>query len=530
MQTYYPSKEEFFKLTETKKGNVIPVYREILGDLETPVSAYFKIAEGAKYSFLLESVEGEEKVARFSFLARDPELVFRCKNNRVEIIHFIDVNPSQKTNVNTDYNTASGKEKVSKNGNETRESHDVRDTPLTFIRELMGKFRLITIEGLPRFCGVLIGYMGYDVVRFFEKLPAKPSDDLNLPDMLLILAKNLIIFDHRVHKMKLVSCVEFDPSSSVEEKKKQYDRGIEAIDRLEEELNRPLNRSSFSGEVTKELEVQSNVSQAEFLNMVKAAKKKIKAGDIIQVVLSQRFQMPVETNPFNIYRTLRTLNPSPYMYFLNFDGLQIIGSSPELLVRCEDGVVETRPIAGTRRRGKNEKEDQLLQKDLLNDPKEKAEHVMLVDLGRNDLGRVCQKGSVQISEFMGIEKYSHVMHIVSNVKGRLQKGKDSCDVLQAAFPAGTVSGAPKIRAMEIIDELENVSRGPYAGAIGYFSFSGNLDSCITIRTIVVTKGKAYIQAGAGIVADSVPQKEYAETINKAKAQIMAIKLAHHQAM
>ncbi len=500
---YYPSKEEFLKLTETRKGNVIPVYREILADLETPVSAYFKIVEGAKYSFLLESVEGEEKVARFSFLARDPELVFRCKNNRVEVTHF-------------------------KDGSKTHESYNVSDTPLSFIRELMGKFRLITIDGLPRFCGGLIGYMGYDVVRFFEKLPLKPRDDLNLPDMLLILAKNLIIFDHRAHKMKLVSCVEFDPSSSAEEKKQQYEGGVEAIDRLETELNRPLKRSSLSATVAEELDVQSNVSQTEFVSMVKTAKKKIKAGDIIQVVLSQRFQMPVETNPFNIYRTLRTLNPSPYMYFLNFNDLQIIGSSPELLVRCEDGVVETRPIAGTRRRGKNEKEDQLLQEDLLSDSKEKAEHVMLVDLGRNDLGRVCRKGSVVISEFMGIEKYSHVMHIVSNVKGRLQNRKDSFDVLQAAFPAGTVSGAPKIRAMEIIDELENVSRGPYAGAIGYFSFSGNLDSCITIRTIVVTKGKAYIQAGAGIVADSVPQKEYAETMNKAKAQIMAVQLAHHQ--
>ncbi len=397
---YFPSKEEFLKLTETGRGNVIPVYREILADLQTPVSAYFKIAEGAKYSFLLESVEGEEKVARFSFLAKDPELVFQCKNNRAEITHF-------------------------KDGSKTRENYDVNDTPLKFIRELMGKFRLITTDGLPRFCGGLIGYMGYDVVRFFEKLPLKPRDDLNLPDMLLILAKNLIIFDHRAHKMKLVSCVEFDPFSSAEEKKQHYECGVEAIERLERELNRSLKRGSLSAAAAEVLDVQSNVSQAEFMSMVKTAKKRIKAGDIIQVVLSQRFQMPVKTNPFNIYRTLRTLNPSPYMYFLNFNDLQIIGSSPELLVRCEDGIVETRPIAGTRPRGRNDKEDEVLQKDLLNDPKEKAEHVMLVDLGRNDLGRVCRKGSVVISEFMGIEKYSHVMHIVSNVKGRRQNQKDA---------------------------------------------------------------------------------------------------------
>jgi anthranilate synthase component 1 len=264
------------------------------------------------------------------------------------------------------------------------------------------------------------------------------------------------------------------------------------------------------------------------MNMVKKAKKDIHSGEIIQAVLSQRFEVPLKTNPFNIYRALRAINPSPYMYFLKFDSIQIVGSSPELLVRCEDGVVETRPIAGTRPRGRTDEQDEALKTELLNDPKEKAEHLMLVDLGRNDLGRVCTRGTVHVSEFMSIEKYSHVMHIVSNVQGTLLKNKDAFDVLQAAFPAGTVSGAPKIRAMEIIDELENVSRGPYAGCIGYISFSGNLDTCITIRTIVVTKDKAYIQAGSGIVADSQPEKEYTETVNKAKAQIKAIEIAHQQ--
>ncbi|MBI5415275.1 MAG: anthranilate synthase component I family protein, partial [Candidatus Omnitrophica bacterium] len=273
------------------------------------------------------------------------------------------------------------------------------------------------------------------------------------------------------------------------------------------------------------LKVRSSFTPARFREIVEEAKKKIQAGDIIQVVLSQRFEFDLTTEPFNIYRTLRALNPSPYMYYLQLDDVQIVGSSPELLVRCEEGVVETRPIAGTRPRGKNDREDAALAKDLLEDPKEKAEHIMLVDLGRNDLGRVCERGSVQLSEFMNVEKYSHVMHIVSNVRGKLRADRDGLDVLQAAFPAGTVSGAPKIRAMEIIEDLENLARGPYAGCIGYFSFSGNLDTCITIRTVVVKGKKAYIQAGAGIVADSVPEKEYQETVNKAKAQLKAIELA-----
>ena len=276
-----------------------------------------------------------------------------------------------------------------------------------------------------------------------------------------------------------------------------------------------------------QLPVKSNFKNKEFKDIVNKAKKYIRAGDIIQVVLSQRFQVDIQTDPFNLYRSLRALNPSPYMYYLNLDKIQIVGSSPELLVRCEDGIVETRPIAGTRKRGKNDKEDEALAKDLLSDPKEIAEHIMLVDLGRNDLGRIAKQGSVKVSEFMNVEKYSHVMHIVSNVKGKLKPGHDELDVLQAGFPAGTLSGAPKIRAMEIIEELEKERRGPYGGCIGYFSFSGNLDTCITIRTIVVKNKKAYIQAGAGIVADSKPEKEFEETENKAKAQIMAIKLAHN---
>ena len=397
----------------------------------------------------------------------------------------------------------------------------------------MAQYKFVNIPGLPRFCGGLVGYLGYDVVRFFERLPDQPKDDLQLPDVLFVLAKDLVIFDHINHKMKVVSSVEVDPKASVRQKEAAYRRATQQIDKTVAEITKPLtmawgNSRDKTRTKLNSNGVHSNCTPAEFERIVQEAKKKIRAGDIIQVVLSQRFSVKLNTDPFDLYRSLRVLNPSPYMYFLNFGDLQIVGSSPELLVRCEDGVVETRPIAGTRRRGKDEKEDARLAQDLLNDPKERAEHIMLVDLGRNDLGRVCQRGTVKVDQFMIIEKYSHVMHIVSNVKGRLKPGKDAFDVLQAAFPAGTVSGAPKIRAMEIIDELEKVSRGPYAGCIGYFSFSGNLDSCITIRTIVVTDGQAYTQAGAGIVADSIPRREYKETVNKARAQILAIEKAHQQ--
>ncbi len=496
---YFPSKEEFLKLSA--QGNLIPVYREILGDLETPVSAYFKLSQGAKYSFLLESVEGEEKVARYSFLARDPELVFESKGRNAKITEFHD-------------------------GQQKTHTKEITDSPLEFIREIMAGYKIVDIPGLPRFCGGMVGYIGYDVVRFFEKLPSKTHDDLKLPDIILALAKNLVIFDHRNHKIQVVACVAVDSNDSPETKSQEYEHALRTIDRTVGQINGALPSLPDGSSQNQKLDEHSNLTPDKFQNMVKTAKKHIKAGDIIQVVLSQRFEIPVKTDPFNVYRVLRTVNPSPYLYYLNFNDVKIAGSSPELLVRVEDGVVETRPIAGTRRRGKNEKEDAALAEDLLSDPKEKAEHIMLVDLGRNDLGRVCQRGSVQISEFMVVEKYSHVMHIVSNVKGKLLKNKDGFDVLKAAFPAGTVSGAPKIRAMEIIEDLEKVSRGPYAGAIGYFSFSGNLDTCITIRTIVMKDGKAYVQAGAGLVADSVPHKEFQETINKAKAQIMAIKMAH----
>ena len=495
-----PSQQEFLKLA--KKGNLIPVYKEILGDLDTPVSAYFKIAAKSKYSFLLESVEGEEKIARFSFLAKDPELILESKNQTAKITRFV-------------------------KGRAKSETAQIIDTPLTFIRQIMSKYKFVELPGLPRFCGGMVGYLGYDVVRFFERLPSTTQDDLKLPDMNLMLAKEIIIFDHINHKIQIVSSVLVDSKDAPATLKRKYNQAIKKINTLIAELNQPLKLpKTKAGTSRAKLTVKSNFTESEFTKIVEDAKKDILHGEIIQVVLSQRFQVKIKTDPFNIYRSLRALNPSPYMYFLNLGQTKIVGASPELLIRCEQGVVETRPIAGTRPRGKNEREDAALAKALLADPKEKAEHIMLVDLGRNDLGRVSKEGTVQLSEFMNIEKYSHVMHIVSNVRGELRPDMDSLDVLQAGFPAGTVSGAPKIRAMEIIERLERQKRGPYAGCIGYFSFSGNLDTCITIRTIVVSTDTAYVQAGAGIVADSVPKSEYTETVNKAAAAIMAIQQAH----
>ncbi len=498
----YLNESEFLRLV--KKGNLIPVYKEIVADMDTPVSAFFKIAQDAKYSFLLESVEGEERVARFSFLARNPELVFQSKGRRARITRL-------------------------KNGKEFYEEKDIDDTPLSIIKEILQKYKFVNIPQLPQFCGGMVGYFSYEIVRFFEKLPEKVKDDLNLPDVFLMLAKDILIFDHLNHKIKVVCCIEVDKDETNHTLLRGYKKAMRKIDRLIQELRQPIftiRHKPGKGNYSCRFKPKSNFSEERFKKIVKEAKKQIRAGEIIQVVLSQRFEMDLSVDPFEIYRALRLLNPSPYMYYLNFEDLYIIGASPELLVKCEAGIVETRPIAGTRPRGENREEDDRLAEDLLRDPKEKAEHIMLVDLGRNDLGRVCKKGTVHLSEFMTIERYSHVMHIVSNVRGELAHGKDIFDVLKATFPAGTVSGAPKIRAMEIIEDLEDVCRGPYAGCIGYFSFSGDFESCITIRTIVVTKGKAYVQAGAGIVADSAPEKEYSETINKAMAQIKAIELAH----
>lgn len=493
----YPDFNEFKKLA--RKGNVIPVYKEILADLETPVSAFLKIDDGP-YSYLLESVESQENIGRFSFLASHPSLVFESKNRTVTFSHF-------------------------KKGYKSSRSFQCSCAPLDELKKILAGYRFVSLQGLPRFCGGFVGYVGYDMVRFSEKIPDKNSDDIGTPDCVFMLSDTLMIFDHVNRKIKIVSNVILEKNNQ-KYLKASYALALKKINALARALKKPVKLRTEVKKTARKAKITSNVSKKDFVKAVLKAKEYIKQGDIIQVVLSQRFKMPLENKPIDIYRALRSINPSPYMFYLKLSDLVLVGSSPELLVRCEDGIIQTRPIAGTRPRGRDEEHDQKLAKELLSDEKEKAEHLMLVDLGRNDLGRVCNYGSVSLNEFMSVEKYSHVMHIVSNVTGTLKKNKDVLDALMSCFPAGTVSGAPKIRAMEIIDELEQTRRGPYAGAIGYFSFSGNLDSCIIIRTMVIKNHYLYIQAGAGIVNDSKPEKEYIETVNKAKALMEAVRLAY----
>ncbi|MBU1727694.1 MAG: anthranilate synthase component I, partial [Candidatus Omnitrophica bacterium] len=397
--------------------------------------------------------------------------------------------------------------------------------PLDELKKIMKDFKAVKVPGLPRFYGGLVGFMGYDSVRFFEEIPDNNPDDLKLPDAVFILTDTVLIFDHINHTIKIVNNLLL-PKGSISKShlERLYAEAVRKIEAIEKDFNKGVSYQEKEYAAPKgKVEFNSNFKRREFENIVERGKRHIKKGDIIQVVLSQRFKAKIQKEPLEIYRTLRSLNPSPYMYFLQLKDFAIVGASPEMLVRCEDGLVETRPIAGTRCRGRSGNEDDLLAKELIKDKKERAEHLMLVDLGRNDLGRVCKSGSVKVGEFMSVERYSHVMHLVSEVKGCLDKKRyDVYDVLKAAFPAGTVSGSPKIRAMEIIDELENLRRGPYAGCVGYFSFSHNMDTCITIRTLVIKGGYAYVQAGAGIVADSVAQKEYVETVNKARALMEAI--------
>ena len=492
----YPSLKEFLKLSA--RANVIPVYKEVNADLDTPVSAFLKIDNG-DYAFLLESVEGQEKIARFSFLGANPSLVFKSNGRNIEI-------DCPQSGVVKRFITAGD--------------------PLYEIKKLMRDFKPVHIKGLPRFYGGMVGYIGYDTVRFFENIPDKNPDELKLPDTLFVLTDTMLVFDHVNHSIKIVSNVMLPRHKkvSISQKIKFYNAAIKKIEAIQGLLEKPLafGDTACKGKSCAAANVKSNYKKSEFQENVKKAKHYIKIGDIIQVVPSQRFRVRITRKPFDIYRSLRSINPSPYMFFLKLKNFMLVGASPEILVRCEDGVVRTRPIAGTRGRGKTEEEDKRLEKELLSDAKEKAEHIMLVDLGRNDLGRVCKKGTVKVSEFMTIERYSHVMHIVTEVKGVLNRKYDVYDVLRASFPAGTVSGSPKIRAMEIIDSLENTRRGPYAGCVGYFSFSQNMDTCITIRTIVIKDNIAYVQAGGGVVADSLPEKEYFETVNKAKALIEAI--------
>ncbi|OIP64313.1 MAG: anthranilate synthase component I [Nitrospirae bacterium CG_4_9_14_3_um_filter_53_35] len=487
----YPSLKEFIR--KSRQGNLIPVHKEILADMETPVSAFRKIDQGG-FSFLLESVEGGEKWGRYSFLGSRPAAVIESKDNEVRVM-------------------SDGVSLKSGRG----------EDPVDFIRAYMSRFKPVNDPDLPRFLGGAVGYIGYDMVRFFERIPDVPKEDSGFPEMLLMVMADLLIFDNMGKKILIVSNVFLDDG---EDPETAYHQAEERINRMIERLNVPCKIVNLSLPKAVDLEIPaSSFTKSRFCEAVKRAKEYIVAGDVIQVVLSQRFRTRVINDPFDIYRVLRTVNPSPYMYYLHMGEIRIVGSSPEVLVRVEGDRVEVRPIAGTRPRGRDEEEDQALMAELLSDPKERAEHIMLVDLGRNDVGRVSKAGSVKVPELMVIEKYSHVMHIVSDVTGELEAGKDAYDVLRACFPAGTVSGAPKIRAMEIIEELEPVRRGPYAGAVGYIGFSGNMDTCITIRTMIIRGEDLFLQAGAGIVADSDPEREYEETINKAKGMLKAMEIA-----
>ena len=489
---FQPSLEEFKQ--KAKEGNLIPVYREILADMETPVSAFLRIDDG-RHSFLLESMEGGEKWARYSFLGSRPSVVVRSYGSRVEIIR-------------------NGKIDV----------RSFKNDPLETINETLSEYSPVPDPSLPRFFGGAVGFMGYDVVRFFEELPNREKSGLDIPDIFFMITDTLLIFDNITHRIKVVSNAHINGKSV----SAAYKEATEKIDALVKKLKQG-KRSTLnvhrSRKKAKEHRLTSNFTRARYEQAVLKAKEYIKAGDIFQVVPSQRFETKINIEPYEIYRALRLINPSPYMYFLRGGDVTVVGASPEVMVRLEGGRIDLRPIAGTRRRGVTEDEDKALAEELLTDPKERAEHIMLVDLGRNDVGRVSNPGSVNVSELMVIERYSHVMHIVSNVRGTLSRGRDAYDVIRACFPAGTVSGAPKIRAMEIIEELEPTRRGPYAGAVGYFGFSGNMDTCITIRTLVIKDGVAYIQAGGGVVADSDPAAEYQETVNKAKAMMRAVETA-----
>ncbi len=487
---YNPSFETFEKLA--KKGNLIPIFREVLADMETPVSALMKL-KSRSHTFLLESVEGGEKWGRYTFLGSDPRVIFRVKEEDVLI---------------------------QKNGNIERHKHG--GDPMKFLKNLMERYRPVPVEGLPRFYGGAVGFLGYDMVRYFEKLPSEVADDLNADDAAFLITDTLMIFDNVRHTIKIVACAFTEDE---EDLRSLYKKSIKKIEEIAGMIKAPLKGKDQPQKGVSNISIQSNMTPDEYKAIVRKAREYIVSGDIIQVVLSQRFQMKNGIDPIDLYRALRYINPSPYLFYLKIDDLILIGSSPEVMVRLEEGVVELRPIAGTRRRGGNEQEDRSLADELLQDPKERAEHIMLVDLGRNDLGRIARIGSVQVNQLMVVERYSHVMHLVSNIQAQLARGKDCFDVLKATFPAGTLSGAPKIRAMEIIEELEQTRRGPYGGAVGYFSYTGNMDLCITIRTMMIKDGKVSIQVGAGIVADSDPDAEYEETVNKAEGMMQAIRLA-----
>jgi len=489
-----PSFAEFQRLS--KQGNLIPVYDVFSADLLTPVSAYLRIAQGARHSFLLESVEGGEKIARYTFAGANPEEVFRYANGACVL-----------------------------------ESHDrlvwEEKDPVTFLRARIERFKPVRLPGLPPLVAGAIGYFSYDMVRLIERLPKRLRDEIGLFDAMLMFYHGLIAFDHVQHRLWIVRNVFTEGLGTLRAK---YDAAVREIKRTRKLLAEPAaaeapKKSSKSGKAGK-LTLSSNFAKPVYLAAIRKAKEYIRAGDVFQVVISQRFSAKTKAPPFEIYRQLRALNPSPYLFYLQMNDVAVVGSSPEMLVKVQGRDVFYRPIAGTRWRGKDEAEDQRLEREMLADEKERAEHIMLVDLGRNDLGRVCEYGSVRVEKLMTVERYSHVMHLVSSLRGTLREDVDCFDALMACFPAGTVSGAPKVRAMEIIEELEKTRRGIYAGGILYLDFAGNLDSCIALRTMVIKNGVAHIQAGGGIVADSTPIAEYEESVNKSKALVRALEAAH----
>jgi anthranilate synthase component 1 len=505
-----PTLEEFLKLAA--QGNVIPITRRLLADIETPLSAYRKI-RGQGESFLFESVEGGEHLGRYSFVGCNPRAVIRQTGDRVEVIE----------NGKVIETFVIGRDALPRVQADQQDSPAVKDG-LVVVERVMKKYRAVRLPGLPRFTGGAIGFIGYEFIHDVEPVvPRPPKDELQTPTMVFLIADQLLIFDRVAQTITVLVNAFLDGAADPAE---VYEDAVGEIERLVALLEQPSEHHpvSLPGEVPP-APFESNVTKEKFSANVLQAKKYITAGDIIQVVGSQRFSAPVKASPIDVYRAVRSVNPSPYMFLLELNGFSLVGASPEIHVRCEDGRVEIRPIAGTRRRGKTPEEDAALEKELLADPKERAEHVMLVDLARNDIGRVCDFGSVQVKDLMVIERYSHVMHIVSEVEGKLSADKTLYDLMRATFPAGTVSGAPKIRAMQIISELEQTTRGPYGGCVGYFSFNGNLDTCITIRTALLKDGHAYVQAGGGWVNDSTPEGEFQETVNKSMALRKAVAMA-----
>ncbi|HKY63332.1 MAG TPA: anthranilate synthase component I [bacterium] len=477
--------KEFRRLAS--RGNLIPLVETLNADTETPVSAFLKMTEGP-HRFLFESIEGGQRWGRYSFLGSEPSLVLRSRGDVIEIRR--------------------GKRVDRLQGN-----------PLDAIRETLKGFQPVDGEDLPRLVGGFVGYLGYDMVRFMEKLPDRKKPSLPLDDCRLMLQDSLVAFDNFRHEVKLVAMAHLDGRVT---EKKAYEKALRRLQALAARLKRPLPREKARRKAGA-IKPKSNTSEKDFHRMVEAAKEYIRAGDIFQVVLSQRWETPFRGSPFQVYRELRRLNPSPYLFYLQMEDQALVGSSPEVMVRLEDSKVTVRPIAGTRRRGRDAEDEVRMEQEMREDPKEVAEHIMLLDLGRNDVGRVAKKGTVKVTERLVTEKYSHVMHMVSNVEGELSPGFDAVDVVKAAFPAGTLSGAPKIRAMEIIEELENARRGPYGGAVGYFDFYGNLDMAITIRSVAFAGGKAWFQSGGGVVLDSKPELEFLETNNKARAVLEALK-------